>query len=148
MGEQPGWDVDAEDAAAVEERDFVVVGVAVVPGVAFGAGDGFGSAGQEVEHGDAGGLQEQVHGGGQVHGFGGDDGVVGDVEREREVVAAPAFGVAGVVGVEQAGVAAVVVEAHFVFVAAVVVEGAGFGDGDQRGVEREVAAEGTGGWGA
>src|SRR6267142_4323898 len=89
MGYQAWWDVDAVERTAVEERDLVVVDVAVIPGSAFGARHAFGGLGQEVHHVDAGGLHEEVHGRRQVHAVGGHHVVVGDVEREREVVAPP-----------------------------------------------------------
>ena len=93
MGDQAGRHRDAVQRAAVEERDLVVVDVAVIPRRAFGARHALGGLGQEVHHVDAGGLHEQVHGRRQVHAVGGHHVVVGDIEREREVVAAPALDV-------------------------------------------------------
>jgi N-acetylneuraminic acid mutarotase len=61
----------------------------------------FGGLGQEVHHVDAGGLHEQVHGRRQVHAVRRHDVVVGDVEGERKVVAAPALDVERMMSVEQ-----------------------------------------------
>src|ERR1700756_99530 len=109
---------DAVERAAVEEGDLVVVDVTVIPGCAFGAGNAFGGFGQKVHHIDAGGLHEQVHGRRQVDTVGGDDVVIGDVEGEREVVAAPALDVDRIVLVVKRRRAALVDEPDLVLVAA------------------------------
>src|SRR6202041_588855 len=104
------------------EGDLVVVDVAVIPGCAFGAGHAFGGFGQEVHHVDTGGLHEQVDGRRQVDAVGRDHVVVGDVEGEREVVAAPPFDVEGIVLVEQRCRAAHMDKPDLVRVAAVILD--------------------------
>jgi hypothetical protein len=113
----------------VEERDFVVIDVAVIPGCALGAGDAFGGPWQEVHHIDPGGLHEQMRGRRQVDTVGGDDVVVGDVEGECEVVAAPAFDINRIVLVVKRCRAALMDEPDLVLVAAIIFDRRRLGDG-------------------
>src|SRR4051812_1499476 len=146
MGNQAGWHRYSVEGAAVEERDLVVVDVAVIPGCALGAWHALGGLGQEVHHVDAGGLHEQVHGRWQVHAVRRDDVVVGDVEGECEIVAAPALDIERIVLVEQRCRPAVMDQPDLVFVASVIVDGGWLGNRGLRRVERKVPAKVTGGW--
>jgi hypothetical protein len=69
--------------------------------------------------------------------------VVVDVEREGEVVAAPAFDVERIVLIEQRCRAALMDQPNLVLVAAVVVDRLGFGDDRLGGIEWEVPAQRT-----
>src|ERR1700747_1009837 len=75
---------------------------------------------------------------------GGDDVVVGDVEGEGEVVAAPAYDIDRIVLVIRRRWAALVDQPDLVLVALVIFNRGRLGDGGLRRIEREVAAERAG----
>src|ERR1700753_4473182 len=118
MGNQAGWHGNAVERTAMEEGDLVVVDVAVIPRCALGARDALGGLGQKVHYICPGGLHEQMHGWGEVDAVRGHHVVVVDVEREGEVVAAPAFHIERIMLVEQRCRAALVDQPHLVLVAA------------------------------